>query len=152
MRDDFRQPDEVKARFEPWPWAIAGVLLTFVAVQVFLVSLAGRHFEGPDESNYYKMGLNYDNQMARHRQGWHVVSNLPHQIPAGQPLQLSAIVVDRQGKAVAGKVTAHFGRPATKSQDSEVALPGSWTPLQGWWDVTYSIDGETLDEVRIQAQ
>ena len=149
MRDDFRQPGSVKARFEPWPWLVAGVLIAFVAVEIGLVTLAGRNFEGPDDPTYYKMGLAYDQQMAHRREGWRVEGLLPEHLMPGVPVRLQARVVDGSGQDVAGRLGAHNGRPATKTQDQQVALPGTWTPGPGWWNIAYELDGQPLDIVRV---
>lgn len=140
MRDDVRQPG---------PLIVGGVLVSFLLLQIALVVLAGRNFEGPDDPAYYKMGLTYDRQMAPRRQGWRVVGNLPGELSSGQPFRLQARVLDPSGQESSLPVVAHFGRPATRSQDFELALPGSWSPVPGWWDVTYRVQGQPLGKSRV---
>lgn len=147
MRDDFRGPRKVAA-----PYIIAGVLIAFVCWEIVLVTFASRSFEGPDDPNYYKMGLTYDRQMASRRQGWRVEGNLPDEVPSGQPLRLEARVLDPSGAAVAERVVARVGRPATRTQDRQMTLPTDWVPEQGWWDVTYLVGGQPLGRTRLHVR
>jgi hypothetical protein len=118
--------------------AVVTVLALFVAVQIGMVTLAVTTFEGPDEPGYYKMGLEHD----RARQV-RLSTNLPAQLPAAKPFALKASVP--QG----WPVTARIGRPATRSRDFELSLPGCWVPESGFWEVAFKVEGRIVRRQRV---
>lgn len=134
------------------PRLVAAVLIGFVLVEIAFVTLASRSFEGPDQPGYYKMGLEHDRQMRPHREGVRVEHNLPDRLAAGQSFHLEARAVDANQRPVQGNLTARVGRPATRSQDRQLALPADWQPAPGWWDVVFELDGHRLDRVRVAAR
>ncbi|GMU54658.1 MAG: hypothetical protein AMXMBFR33_38040 [Candidatus Xenobia bacterium] len=134
------------------PRLIAGILISFVLVQISFVTMASRSFEGPDQPGYYKMGLEHDRLMRPQRQGWHVQHNLPQRLQAGQSFHLEARAVDANQQPVQGNLTVRVGRPATRSQDRQLTLPADWQPAPGWWDVVFELDGQRLDKVRVAAR
>lgn len=154
-------------RFHLWPWALAGVFLLFLAIQAFLIWKVSRRFEGPDDMQYYRHGLEYGKviqRQARQRElGWTVRTNLPETVPADAPFSLEVTPRDAAGVALAGgRVEVKVGRPATQRDDRRLDLAespagvyrGSVALAPGTWEfqLTLSHGGETLVErVRVRA-
>ncbi|MFN8613611.1 MAG: FixH family protein [Vulcanimicrobiota bacterium] len=125
---------------KPWPTAIVLALATFISIQLSLVRLAARGFEGPDDVNYYKMGLEYSKELERQkvqrRNGWHL------EVLQRTPLQCR--ILDRVGNPLQGQLDVAFKRPATRSQDQAVqaqaqggAYRADWKPVAGPWLVDF---------------
>ncbi|MBX3172353.1 MAG: FixH family protein [Candidatus Eremiobacteraeota bacterium] len=128
-----------------WPAAIVISLGLFVSVQIGLVRLAARGFEGPDDVNYYKMGLEYSRELERQqvqrRNGWRL------EVLRRSPLQCR--LLDRQGQPLLGRLEVAFKRPATRRQDQrlEADLRGGlyearWQPVSGPWLVDFQFERE----------
>ncbi len=126
-----------------WPAAIITSLAVFVSVQIGLVRLAASGFEGPDDVNYYKMGLEYSQELERQkvqrRTGWHL------EVLQRAPLQCR--MLDRQGQPLEGGLEVTFKRPATRSQDQKLVASGTrgvyagrWRPDSGPWLVDFQFD------------
>lgn len=130
-----------KPRWEPWPLAVILALLTFVAFQVALVILASRGFEGPDEVQYYRLGLEYSREVQRQahqrRNGWRL------HVTQKQPLRCQ--ILDRQGRPLQGELTVCYKRPATRTQDHRFVATSTsgmeyqvdWQPGPGQWVVDF---------------
>lgn len=105
------------------------VLAVFVVFELSLVRLASRSFEGPDERNYYKLGLEYDRELERQRhqreQGWQL------EVLGQSPLRCQ--VLDRERRPVDGTMTVRFQRPATRSQDQTVTARRNGTGFVADW-------------------
>lgn len=135
------KPAPQKTRWEPWPLAIMLALGCFVAFQIALVTMASRGFEGPDEVQYYKMGLEYNRELQRQahqkRNGWRL------QVMQQQPLRCQ--IVDRQGRPLQGELTVCYKRPATRTQDHRFVATSDahheyqvdWKPGAGQWVVDF---------------
>ena len=130
---------------KPWPTAIILSLGVFVCLQLSLVRLAAKGFEGPDDVDYYKMGLEYsrelDRQHHQHQNGWQL------QVLEYSPLQCQ--VLDRSGKPLQGKLEVRFKRPATRSQDQSLIPTESsgtyradWRPARGVWLVDFQFTSQ----------
>lgn len=128
-----------------WSRAIALVLAGFVAFELALVRLASSSFEGPDEQNYYKLGLEYNRELERQQrqrdQGWQLL------VRSQNPLRCQ--VLDRQRQPLTGTLTVRFKRPATRSQDQTVvARPNghefvaNWQARPGQWLVLVELDSQ----------
>ena len=132
-----------------WPAAIVISLAVFISVQIGLVRLAASGFEGPDDVNYYKMGLEYSRELERQkvqrRTGW--------QLEVLQRSPLQCRMLDRQGQPLAGRLEVTFKRPATRSQDQKLVasdrpggFAGNWQPAAGPWlvDFQFVCQGQTF--------
>jgi len=130
---------------KPWPAGIILSLGAFVCLQLSLVCLAAKGFEGPDDVDYYKMGLEYSREVTRqqhqHQNGWQL------QVLGYSPLQCR--VLDRSGQALRGILEVHCKRPATRSQDQTPILAESdgtyradWHPARGLWLVDFQFTHE----------
>lgn len=130
-----------------WPVGLAILLGTFIVVQIYLVTLAGRSFEGPDQVDYYRMGLDYNKEIKRQEAqrslGWKLTSNLPAQLPATDHFPMAISAVDRQGRHLQGTLMLTLRQPATKRLDQKVKveLQGDQYKADmklsaGVWDVT----------------
>jgi len=132
-----------------WPAAIVTSLTLFITVQIGLVRLAAHGFEGPDDVNYYKMGLEYSRELERQkvqrRNGWSL------EVLQRSPLQCR--ILDRSGQPLEGRLRVIFKRPATRSQDQklEPTLSGglyqaAWRPVSGPWlaDFQFERDGQVF--------
>ncbi len=133
---------------KPWPTAIVLSLAIFVSLQLWLVRLAAHGFEGPDDVNYYKMGLEYSRELERQkvqrRNGWRL------EVLQRAPLQCR--VLDRQGRPLEGELEVLFKRPATRSQDQILqaapangAYQAQWRPVTGPWLVDFHFKSQGQD-------
>lgn len=113
-----------------WAWFVVAALIGFVLVQMALIRIAVKNFEGPDEVDYYRMGLEHSKEIQRREQqrqlGW-----VLHFQPGSQGLKVQ--ILDPEGQAVEGKLTLLARRPATRSQDQR--LEGQ--PVEGGWLVDW---------------
>lgn len=106
-----------------WPWGLTLWLVTFLTIQVNLVKLSAKGFEGPDGVDYYKDGLDYNRerlrQEAQRQLGWHLNPMLTLN-PKGVHIELNPR--DREGRALQGELTLQVRQPATKRSDRKVTL------------------------------
>lgn len=116
-----------------------------MCLQLSLVRLAAKGFEGPDDVDYYKMGLEYSRELERqqhqHQNGWQL------QILEASPLQCR--VLNRSGVPLQGDLEVRFKRPATRSQDQRLKLTESagiyrsnWRPAKGLWLVDFQFTSQ----------
>ena len=100
---------------------INGRRMDYSEAVVYLVNLACRNFEGPDQVDYYKMGLDYSKEIKRQEAqralGWKLTSNLPSQLPSTDHFPLKVSAVDRQGRHLKGSLLLSLRQPATKRLD-----------------------------------
>lgn len=139
--DPHVQFQDPHARHSAWP---AGLFLTFaafLAVQLHMVRVATRGFEGPDEVQYYKMGIEYDRELQR-QQSQRLLGWTLRPLPSPLPCDFEVEVRDAAGRPVVGQLTAKFGRPATRSQDQQAQVEGMrvhWLPASGPWRLTLTL-------------
>lgn len=128
-----------------WPIAIVLSLALFISVQIGLIRIATSGFEGPDDVNYYKMGLEYSRELERQkvqrRNGWRL------EVLQRAPLQCR--MLDRLGQPLEGHLEVVFKRPATRSQDQKLQPTRSqglyqvaWRTDSGPWLVDFQFDRE----------
>ena len=152
-----------------WPTGIALALGCFVTLQVSLVVLSARGFEGPDQVRYYKMGLEYSQEVERQQRqrqnGWQLdieprAEALPSALMTppsgkmsdivcapGQPLRCR--VLDAQGNPLSGSLKVYFKRPATLTLDHWGQVKGTpsgfeveWQPQSGWWLAEFELESQ----------
>lgn len=119
-------PEPQPKQSSPWPWIVSGSLMVFVCLQLLMVRFAVTSFEGPDEVDYYRMGLEHSKEIRlrdeQRKLGWTLTTRLKSD-------QLYCQVLDAQGVPVQGNLKVHLKRPATKTQD--LTLEGK--PTQDGW-------------------
>lgn len=132
--------------FNPWPWGLAATLIAFCVVQFSMVAVASSGFEGLDDVEYYRHGVEYGKEIERQEHqkdlGWTISENLREAAGPNQKFPLRIALLDYDQKAVMhAKASVKVGRPATRREDhtyelqevgpgiyaAEVALgPGNW--------------------------
>lgn len=133
----------MKEKFNPWPTGLVMVMVFFCSVQFYVVGLASTSFEGLDDVEYYRAGIEYGKEIARQERqrdlGWTVAPRLLDQ-ESGKQLQIA--LADADGKPVVGaQVEVKMGRPATLRDDQMLQLemigPGIYAvevqPDKGLW-------------------
>lgn len=106
--------------WNPWPTGLFVTLALFVTVQLSVVTMATTTFEGLDDVEYYRHGVEYGQEIARQKMqkelGWKLEPKVTKE-------HLYVAIVDADGKPVTrAKVEATVGRPATLKHDSQFAL------------------------------
>lgn len=134
------------SKFNPWPWGLAATLAAFCLIQFSLVALASSGFEGLDDVEYYRHGVEYgkeiDRQARQQDLGWTISENLRQASAPSQKFPLRIALLDGDQKPLMhANVSIKIGRPATVRDDktyklaevgpgiyaSDVVLgPGSW--------------------------
>lgn len=137
--------------WNPWPTGLFITLATFVVVQLSVVTLATTSFEGLDDVEYYRHGVEYGQEIARQKMQKELGWKLDPKVKDGK---IYLAIVDADGKPVTrAKVEATVGRPATVKDDSLLALsetgPGIYqAPLSlasGAWRIRLEVNkGDTL--------
>ncbi len=140
-----------KKSWNPWPFGLTLALSLFVVLQLSVVTLAATTFEGLDDVEYYRHGVEYGQEIARQKMQSELGWKLSPQV-SDEKLYLA--ITDADGKPVTrAKVEATVGRPATITEDSQHILkeigPGIYqTPLalsQGHWRIRLEVQkGQTL--------
>ena len=131
-----------------WPIGLAAWLIFFVCAQFTMVYFSRQGFEGPDQVDYYKLGLDYNRerqrQEAQHKLGWKLAVALPEQIHGGQPFDLRVGASDRQGRQLEGELFVLLRQPVTKRFDRKVPLvrkgssyTSQITLAPGVWDLNF---------------
>lgn len=137
------QPEERS----PWPWILTGALVAFVCFQILLVRFAVTSFEGPDEVDYYRMGLEHSKEIRRRDEQRKLGWTLKSRWESGG---LYCQVFDAQGKPVQGNLKVHLKRPATKSQDHTLSArpqADGWIlepvqNMQGTWNFQFELEAQ----------
>ncbi len=137
---------KLREKLHPWPCGLAAALVAFICFQLSVVTLATTTFEGLDEVEYYRFGVEYGQEMARRKHqrelGWVLDSRL-----RGPELYLA--IVDADGKPVQrAEVQVEVGRPATRRDDRHYRLdeigPGIYRTRaevgQGAWRLQYHVE------------
>lgn len=140
------QDKNEKKTFNPWPVGLTVLLTGFITFQLAVVTMATTTFEGLDDVEYYKHGIEYGQEIARQRHqrelGWTIS-------PKWVDNTLYLAVLDADQKPVQkATVRAVVGRPATPRDDHEVTLesvgPGIYSaPLKeqpGRWLVRLEVE------------
>jgi nitrogen fixation protein FixH len=137
--------------WNPWPFGLTMTLVLFVIIQLSVVTLATTSFEGLDDVEYYRHGVEYGQEIARQKMqkelGWKLSPKVSEDT-------LYLALQDADGKPVQrAEVVATAGRPATVKDDQTVQLkevgPGIYeAPLSlqgGAWRIRLEVSkGETL--------
>ncbi len=117
----------MKKNFNPWPYGLAATLIIFCVIQLSLVTLATTGFEGLDDVEYYRHGVEYGKEITRQERqqdlGWTIAHNLDKaQVPHREfPLRIA--ILDNDEKPVMhAKVKVKIGRPATIKDDHTYEL------------------------------
>jgi nitrogen fixation protein FixH len=145
--------------WNPWPFGLFLTLATFVVIQLGVVTLATTSFEGLDDVEYYRHGVEYGKEIARQKMQSELGWKLDPKVTGGQ---LYLAIVDADGKPVRrAEVLATVGRPATLREDSEHRLsevgPGIYqaplTLAPGSWRIRLEVNkGETLVKAEFRQQ
>lgn len=137
--------------WNPWPFGLSLALGLFVVIQLSVVTMASTTFEGLDDVEYYRHGVEYGKEIARQKMqselGWKLSPKITDDA-------LYLAITDSDGKPVQrAQVEATVGRPATITQDTDYVLsesgPGIYkVPFQlgsGHWRIQLKVTkGETL--------
>lgn len=111
-----------KKSFNPWPYGLAVALIAFCTVQFSLVALASTSFEGLDDVEYYRHGVEYGKEIRRQERqadlGWTIAHNLKTEATTEKAFPLRVALLDFDQKPVMkAKVKVKVGRPATLRDD-----------------------------------
>ncbi len=148
--------DQQQSGIPAWksPWIIGWVLLvvTVLAVNIFMITLAFKTSPGLVNADFYERGQDYEKTLFTKRAndpGWHMKIDLPKQIIAGRQTQINFTVRDKAGVAVQpDSVTFFVYRPSDAgrdfSQPMEQVDKGLYSTeaqfvLKGFWDVLVSV-------------
>ncbi|MBM3462859.1 MAG: hypothetical protein FJX76_12220 [Armatimonadetes bacterium] len=112
-------------KMQPWPLGIAVLFVLFVTFQIGLIATVSHGFEGPDDVQYYRNGLEFSRQVAQQRRqeslGWRVETNVGAVVPAHFALVVTARDA-RGGTLPDARVSVEVGRPATRRDDARYGL------------------------------
>jgi nitrogen fixation protein FixH len=116
-----------KKAFNPWPYGLAAVLICFCVIQLSLVTLASSSFEGLDDVEYYRHGVEYGKEIDRQERqmdlGWTIAHNLDQATSPEEKYPLRFAMLDYDQKPVMhAKVKLRIGRPATLRDDRTYEL------------------------------
>lgn len=128
----------------PWPYGLAGALGLFVVVQIAFVRIATRGFEGPDNVQYYRMGIQYSDEIRRQKLqrelGWELETSV-------EPGHFRARMLDAQGKPLHGAMILKFRRPVTKKDDQLITA----TLRDGWYEAEWQTSpGQWVIEIHFE--
>lgn len=115
-----QENESAQPSWNPWPLGLSLALGLFVTIQLSVVTMASTTFEGLDDVEYYRHGVEYGQEIARQKMqselGWKLS-------PKVTDNALYLAITDADGKPVQrAKVQATVGRPATITQDSDHTL------------------------------
>ena len=111
-----------KIRANPWPYGLVAVLIAFCVIQFSMVALATSGFEGLEDVEYYRHGVEYGKEIERQdRQrdlGWTVSHNLAQSKAPSESFPLRVALLNADKKPIMhAKVRVSIGRPATMKDD-----------------------------------
>lgn len=111
-------------RFNPWPLGLTAMLVTFCVIQFTLVAVAASSFEGLDDVEYYRHGVEYGKEIERQEKqrdlGWTIAHNLEHVVAPTDNFPLRLALLDHDQKPVMhAKLKLRVGRAATLREDRE---------------------------------
>lgn len=155
-----------KPRQKGWwiPLLFFGFFGIIVGVNAIMVTFALRTFPGVYADNHYRIGLEYNELLARERaqeaQGWQL--DLAYAGTGAQTATVDVRLADRDGQPIPyAEVTANFLRPTVQGHDFALPLPHQGgglyhtavtLPLAGNWDihiVARTRDGEHQQRKRV---
>lgn len=116
-----------KKSFNPWPYGLTAVLICFCVIQFSLVALASSGFEGLDDVEYYRHGVEYGKEIDRQERqrdlDWTIAHNLDQAVKPSDQFPLRIAMLDADQKPVMhAKVKLKVGRPATMRDDRRYEL------------------------------
>lgn len=153
-----------KEKFNPWPYGLAVVLIAFCVIQLSLVTLASRNFQGLEDVEYYRHGVEYGKEIERQEKQqdleWTVAHNLEQALKPTDRFPLRIALLDSDEKPIMhAKLRIKVGRTATKEEDLVYELkevgPGIYACKirlgLGNWKVNIEADkGENLVKVEFR--
>lgn len=114
--------EENKGKFNPWPYGLAATLIAFCVIQFSLVATASSSFEGLDDVEYYRHGIEYGQEIERQERQKDLDWTIAHQLTEqGSKLQVALLDAD-QKPVMRAKVKVRVGRPATLKDDRSYQL------------------------------
>lgn len=110
-------------KFNPWPFGLTAVLIAFCIVQFSMVAVASSGFEGLDDVEYYRHGIEYGKEMDRQQRQrdlhWTIDHNLAQATATKEAFPLRIALLDHDLKPIMhAKVKVKLGRPATLKDDA----------------------------------
>lgn len=154
----------------PWALAIIGILVTFLGVNVYMISMAYTHPPALVDKDFYIKGREIEEKILSRRAeweslGWRLDMNTPQQILSGQKGTYRLMIHDHDGKPVTGAaIKLLIQRPVVSKDDFAVEMvetvPGQYLaetsmPQPGLWDLVAEIgyEGQTYSQsLRINAR
>lgn len=143
----------MKKKFNPWPYGLAAVLIAFCIIQFSLVAVASSGFEGLDDVEYYRHGIEYGEEIDRQERqrdlGWTVAHNLESLQGPSEAFPLRIALLDSDKKPIMhAKMNVKIGRPATMRDDRKYEFkevgPGVYAAdvslAQGNWIVDIEVE------------
>lgn len=112
----------MKKKFNPWPFGLAAVLIAFCVIQFSLVAVASSGFEGLDDVEYYRHGVEYGKEIDRQERqrdlGWTIAHNLHQTNGPSEKFPLRVALLDSDQKPLMHvKMRVKIGRTATIKED-----------------------------------
>lgn len=117
----------MKKKFNPWPAGLAATLIAFCLVQFSLVTLASSGFEGLDDVEYYRHGVEYGKEIDRQERqmdlDWTIAHNFDQAHEPNPEFPLRVALLDHDHKPIMrAKVRVKIGRTATIREDRTYSL------------------------------
>lgn len=154
------QENEKKA-FNPWPYGLIAALLAFCTIQFSLVTIATTSFEGLEDVEYYRHGVEYGKEIERKQKQqdleWTIAHNLNEDTVPSKEFPLRVALLDHDKKPIMhAKAKVKVGRPATLRDDRVYEMkevgPGVYSSQidlgSGNWRLDFEIEkGENLVKV-----
>lgn len=111
-----------KKDFNPWPIGLSVALITFCLIQFSLVTIAATNFEGLEDVEYYRHGVEYGKEIDRQEKQqsleWTVAHNLEQATKPTEKFPLRVALLDSDGKPIMhAKLRVKIGRTATNKED-----------------------------------
>jgi nitrogen fixation protein FixH len=123
MSESITPNTSAQRSFNPWPWGIAALLFTVVAVNLYVWRLASRNAPIVDDASYYQLGVEYQQEIDRRNAsaalGWRA-----HYEWSAEGVSLW--LLNREGKAVEGLTgELELKRADTRASDLKAPLSSS---------------------------
>lgn len=117
----------MKKKFNPWPAGLAATLITFCLIQLSLVTLASSGFEGLDDVEYYRHGVEYGKEIDRQERqmdlGWTIAHNLDQAATPSPNFPFRVALLNYDQKPIMhAKLKVKVGRTATIREDKSYEL------------------------------
>ncbi len=148
-------------KFNPWPYGLAATLIAFCVIQFSLVATASSSFEGLDDVEYYRHGIEYGDEIDRQQRQRDLEWTVAHQLTEGNSKLQVALLDADQKPIMHAKLKVRVGRPATLRDDQHYELkevgPGIYaTPVElgaGKWKFDLEAEkGKNLVKVEFRHQ